>query len=68
MPVKKTLWIFLLSLILGSSMAFAQTWKEVKDPRERSRERIQMMKVWKLTETLKLDKEGAARFFAVNNY
>jgi Spy/CpxP family protein refolding chaperone len=68
MPVKKTLWIFLLSLFLGSSMVFAQTWKEGKDPRERSRERIQMMKIWKLTETLKLDKEGAARFFAVNNY
>jgi outer membrane PBP1 activator LpoA protein len=68
MSVKQTIGIFLLSLILGSSMAFAQSWREVKDPRERSRERIQLMKVWRLTEVLKLDKEGAARFFAVNNY
>lgn len=68
MSVKHTIWIFLLFLILGSSMAFAQSWKEVKDPREKSRERIQMMKLWRLTEVLKLDKEGAARFFTVNNY
>ncbi len=27
-----------------------------------------MMKMWKLTETLKLDREGVARFIAVNNY
>ncbi|OGP49078.1 MAG: hypothetical protein A2Y79_01675 [Deltaproteobacteria bacterium RBG_13_43_22] len=68
MSVKKTLWIFLLSLLLGSAPAWADPWKEAKDPRERSRERIQMMKIWKMTEVLKLDREGAARFIAVNNY
>ncbi|MGC1403215.1 MAG: hypothetical protein WA974_09835 [Thermodesulfobacteriota bacterium] len=26
-----------------------------------------MIKMWKLTEALKLDREGAARFFAVDN-
>jgi Spy/CpxP family protein refolding chaperone len=68
MSVKKSLWILLLSLILGSSTAWTDPWKEGKDPREKSRERIQMMKIWKMTETLKLDREGAARFIAVNNY
>lgn len=68
MSVKNTLWIFLLSFILGGSPAWAEPWKEGKDPRERSRERIQMMKIWKMTETLRLDREGAARFIAVNNY
>jgi hypothetical protein len=68
MFVNKTLWIFLLSLALGISSAWAEPWKEGKDPRERSRERIQMMKVWQLTDTLRLDREGAARFIAVNNF
>ena len=68
MSVKNTLWIFLLSLILGGSPGWAEPWKEVKDPREKSRERIQIMKIWKMTETLKLDREGAARFITVNNY
>lgn len=68
MSVKNMLWIFLLSLILGGSSAWADPWKEGKDPREKSRERIQMMKMWKMTETLKLDREGAARFISVNNY
>jgi Spy/CpxP family protein refolding chaperone len=68
MSVKKTFWIFLLALILGGSPAWTEPWKEGKDPREKSRERIQMMKIWKMTETLKLDREGAARFIAVNNY
>jgi outer membrane PBP1 activator LpoA protein len=67
MSVKKTLGIFLLSLILGGSPILAEPWKEVKDPREKSRERIQMMKIWRMTEALKLDREGAARFIAVNN-
>ena len=68
MSAKNTLWIFLLSLSLGSFPAWADPWKEMKDPHEKSRERIQMMKVWKMTETLKLDRESAARFIAVNNY
>ena len=68
MSVNKTLGIFLLSLIFGISSAWPEPWKEGKDVREKSRERIQMMKIWKLTDTLKLDREGAARFIAVNNY
>lgn len=68
MSVKNTLWIFLLSLILGNFPAWADPWREMKDPHEKSWERIQMMKVWKLTETLKLDRESASRFIAVNNY
>jgi Spy/CpxP family protein refolding chaperone len=68
MFVKKSIWIFLLFLILGSSAALADQWKEGKDPREKTRERIQMMKMWKMTEALKLEREGAARFIAVNNY
>jgi len=66
MSVKNRLGIFLLSLILGSSLAWAEPWKEVKDPRERSHERIQMIKTWKLTEVLKLDREGSPRFFTIN--
>ena len=68
MSVKNTLWIFLLSLILGSSPAWAEPRKEGKDPHERTRERIQIVMMWKMTETLKMDREGAARFIAVNNY
>jgi Spy/CpxP family protein refolding chaperone len=68
MSVKKSLWILLLSLILGSSTAWADPWKEGKDPHKRTRERIQIVKMWKMTETLKLDREVAARFIAVNNY
>ena len=68
MSAKNTIWIFILSLILGSFPAWADPWKEMKDPHEKSWERIQMMKVWKLTETLKLDRESVARFIAVNNY
>jgi Spy/CpxP family protein refolding chaperone len=66
MSVKNRLGIFLLALILGSSLAWAEPWKEVKDPRERSWERIKTIKMWKLTEVLKLDREGSARFFTTN--
>jgi hypothetical protein len=68
MYVNKTLWIFLLSLIFGISSAWADPWKEGKDSREKNRERIQVIKIWKMTETLRLDREGAVRFMAVNNY
>ncbi|MGA3083648.1 MAG: hypothetical protein ABSE95_02510 [Thermodesulfobacteriota bacterium] len=67
MSVKNRLGIFLLSLILGSSLAWAEPWKEFKDPRERSWERIKTIKMWKLTEVLKLDREGSARFFTINH-
>ncbi len=68
MSVKKSLGFLLLSLILGITTAGADSWREGRDAREKSRERIHMMKIWKMTETLKLDREGAARFIAVNNY
>lgn len=66
---EKTIRIFLLSfiLVLGASSVWAESWKEGKDPRDKTRERIHMIKMWKMTEALKLDREGAVRFFAVNN-
>jgi len=68
MSVNKSLWVLLLSLILGISAAWAEPWKEGKDALEKSRDRIHMMKIWKMTETLKLDREGTSRFIAVNNH
>jgi hypothetical protein len=68
MSVKSILWIVVLSVLLNGRMIWAESWKEAPDPREKSRERIQMIKMWRLTEVLKLDKEGAARFFAVNHH
>ena len=67
MSPKKVLGIFLLSLTLCGSWAWAESWKEGKDARSKAWERIHMIKMWKLTEALKLDREGAARFFAVDN-
>jgi hypothetical protein len=67
MSPKKAFWIILLSLTLCGSWAWAESWKEGKDPRSKAWERIHMIRIWKLTEALKLDREGAARFFAVDN-
>jgi Spy/CpxP family protein refolding chaperone len=67
MSVKKALWFFLLFLVLGGSPTWSEPWRGAKDPHEKSRERIQMMKIWRMTEALKLDREGAARFIAVDN-
>ncbi len=53
-------------LSFGTSALLAQTYREPQDPREKSRERIQMVKMLKLTEVLRLDREATARFFAVN--
>ena len=53
-------------LLLGTSTLLAQPLRDAQDPREKSRERIQMVKMLKLTEALRLDREAAARFFAVN--
>lgn len=64
---KKAFWIFLLFTALWSSVVWAESWKEDKDPRGKAWERIHMIKMFKLTEALKLDREGAARFFAVDN-
>jgi Spy/CpxP family protein refolding chaperone len=67
MSPKKVLGIFLLSLTLCGSWAWAESWKEGKDARSKAWERIHMIKMLKLTEALKLDRETAARFFAVDN-
>jgi hypothetical protein len=53
-------------LLFGTSTLLAQPLRDAQDPREKSRERIQMVKMLKLTEVLRLDREAAARFFAVN--
>jgi gas vesicle protein len=53
-------------LLFGTSALLAQPLRDSQDPREKSRERIQMIKMLKLTEALRLDREAAARFFVVN--
>ena len=53
-------------LLFGTSALLAQPLRDPQDPREKSRERIQMVKMLKLTEALRLDREAAARFFVVN--
>jgi hypothetical protein len=62
--------LFLMALIgclsFGTSALWAQSFREPQDHREKSRERIQMVKMLKLTEVLRLDREAAARFFSVN--
>jgi hypothetical protein len=63
---RKFFWILFFSFLWATSMAWAQPWRDAKDPREKARDRIQMIKMMKLTETLRLDQEGAARFFAVS--
>ena len=68
MSVKKTCGIFLLFWLCGNSLVWAESWREVKDPRERSLDRIQMIRMWRLVDTLRLDKEASARFFATTNY
>jgi Spy/CpxP family protein refolding chaperone len=55
-------------LLLGSSFGWAQQGKDVKHSHEKAHERIQMIKMWKLTEALKLDREESAKFFAVSNH
>ena len=55
-------------LFFGTSALLAQTLRDPQDQREKSRERIQMVKMLKLTEVLRLDREAAARFFAVNGH
>jgi hypothetical protein len=67
MVLKKIAWILFLAFFLMGSVAWAQSFRDSKDPREKTRDRIQMIKMLKLTDTLKLDQEGTARFFAVNS-
>jgi len=47
--------------------AWADPLKEGKSPHEKTWERIQMIKMLKLTETLKMDRDQSARFFAIDN-
>jgi CHASE3 domain sensor protein len=53
-------------LLFGTSTLLAQSLRDPQDPHEKSRERIQMVTMLKLTEVLRLDRETAARFFALN--
>jgi hypothetical protein len=66
MVLKKIAWILFLAFFLTGSVAWAQSFRDYKDPREKTRNRIQMIKMLRLTETLKLDRDGTARFLAVN--
>jgi hypothetical protein len=52
-------------LFFGNGPLSAQPSRDLQDQREKSRERIQMVRMLKLTEALKLDREAAGRFFAV---
>ncbi|MBA4395626.1 MAG: hypothetical protein C0407_18905 [Desulfobacca sp.] len=67
MSLKNTLLVFFLLLILESSLAWAQPGREIKNPHEKAQERIQMIKMYKQTEALKLDREEAPKFFAISN-
>jgi Spy/CpxP family protein refolding chaperone len=67
MSLKNTLILSFLFLLLGSSLTWAQSGRDAKNPHEKAQERIQMIKMWKMTEALKLDREEAARFFAIVN-
>jgi hypothetical protein len=67
MHQQKFFWFLIFSFLWAGSMGWAQPWRDARDPREKARDRIQMIKMMKLTETLRLDQEGAARFFAVSN-
>jgi hypothetical protein len=53
-------------LFFWTGSLLAQSLRDAQDPREKSRERIQMVKMLKLTEVLRLDREASARFFSVN--
>ena len=52
-------------LFFGPNVLVAQSYREPLDQREKSRERVQMIRMLKLTQALKLDREAAGRFFAV---
>ena len=53
-------------LLFGTSALLAQPPRDPQDPHEKSRERIQMVRMLKLTEALNLDRGAAGRFFAVS--
>ncbi len=70
----KILSLALAALLLLPVSAFAQAKSPAADPskpnakqRERVRERIEMMKMWKLTEALDLDEQTAQKLFPLLN-
>lgn len=64
---KRQVAVITFILVGGISAVWGQSWKVPPSPRERARDRIQMVRMLKLTEALKLDRETAARFFAVSS-
>jgi DNA repair exonuclease SbcCD nuclease subunit len=59
--------IIALGVLAGSPVVWAQSWREPADPREKARDRIQMVRMLKVTEALRLDRDTAARFFAIGS-
>jgi Spy/CpxP family protein refolding chaperone len=59
--------IIALVVLAGAPAVRAQSWREPSDPRDKARDRIQMIRMMKMTEALRLDRETAARFFAVGS-
>jgi hypothetical protein len=57
--------IIVWGVLAGSPVAWSQSWREPADPREKARDRIQMVRMLKITEALRLDRDTAARFFAI---
>jgi hypothetical protein len=68
MSLNKGFWILFLLIIAGGPPAWADSGRwENKGTHEKTWERVQVIKMLKLTETLKMDREQAARFFTVSN-
>lgn len=59
--------IIALGVLAGWPVVWAQSWREPADPREKARDRIQMVRMLKVTEALRLDRDTAARFFAIGS-
>jgi hypothetical protein len=67
MSLKKLLWIFMMLVGLGSS-SWADSWQEGgKGHQEKAWERMRMLRMVKLTETLKMDRDQSARFVVLDN-
>ena len=68
MYLKKALFLVPILLGLWCSNSFGEPLKDKTFPKEKTKERLQMIKMWRLTEVLKLDQDSAARFFALDNH
>jgi hypothetical protein len=67
MSLKKLLWIFLMVAGLVSS-AWADSWKEAdKGQHDKAWERMRMLRMVKLTDTLKMDRDQSARFVTLDS-